>query len=219
MIPDNLFINIYGKNYPVIVTEWFDQYRNVKCYRLEVKEFNVFYDFSLDNYLHESIYNLFIYHIDRFKYQIECEIFNTEKYSLCTEELILNKYFESYDYALKNKYNRYSDNYITKNPNLILGRQKGHTQALVNFVSNYKNKDIVEDSFIAFPNYNFQSEFFSKLDIETIQRIRFNTITSSTYTIGICKSFIIFNSYFSIRDQINQYLQHPHIQHFIILGN
>lgn len=224
MIPKELSINIYGKNYSIFISEYEDLLRDRKQYMFKITELNLVYYFSLDlfslsNFDDNVFYYHLEYHLNCFKKEIEHNVFNPNKYNYCTKELILEKYFESYIYRIKNNYNYYNEKYILNNPNLILGRQKGHTQALVDFVKDPQNRDIVEDSFIAFPNYSCKSEFFSRLDLETIQRIRFNTVTSSTYTIGIRKSFIIFNSYEIIKNDIINYLQHPFIKHFIILGS
>lgn len=219
----NTTIDISGITYNVIVNEYLDDRRILKCYRLEVTELSVFYNFSVDPFLHskeEDFYPYLNYHLSYFKCQIELTLFNPSNYTYCTKELILEKYFESYIYSVKNRYQAINPDLILKNPNLILGRRKGHTQALVDFVTDTRNQEIIRDSFIVFPSLSLVEEFRSRLDEITRRRVSHNIITYAHHTRGRSSSFFIFNNYSLISDEIPQYMnQNPYVKHFIVLGN
>lgn len=222
----NISIEVYGRYYQVIVHEWKEYHRDLITYKLEVRELNIFYMFSIDSlhFLHlresKELDSFITSHLSRFKVDIEQKVFNPNKYLHCTKELILEKYFESYLNSRETLYAPVDQTSILKNPNLILGRRKGHTQALVDFVTDVKNEEIVKDSFIVFPTYIQQNDFLLRLNEDVRQRV-FSSLISESYQMrGQRKSFIIFNSYMGLSNRIPEFLYNCSFKsHYIILGN
>lgn len=200
-----------------------DMQRDTRNIRLILVEIQLAYDFQIsENFIYLKDYEMIRYiiksHIFNFIKELNCKIKSPENTGVCTKELILEKYFDSYVYSKTSlEYVSYFE-YVINNPNIILRRGAGHTRALVNFVNEPSYKSIVDDTLIVFNNLIKYREFNS---YPINHRKVLNLGNSIDVLRGRSEKFIIFNSFqdcFRLIDQLALSGFYTHNTHFIILG-
>lgn len=213
-------VQVFGTPFNLSIKKYREDITNTEVYRIRVIELDLSLMFKIDLSFTLELKNIIEDVCNHVILKIEEKIMGCFSSDYCTKELIVEKYFESFLYCHEGNLKTLDKTSLINNPNIILGRRRGHTQALVDFLSDPLYEDLIKETALVFPSRDLLRDFTARLPRDIFIKNIHRCYTNVDHLRGKKYSFFIFNNFSSIINEIPFYLRENPINktHFTILG-